>query len=195
MANFVKGFENTMGHEGGYVDDKDDRRGETYRGISRNNFDDWKGWKKIDKHKPINDGFRKKLAQDESLQKDVRDFYKKEFWNRFKGDDIANQELAEEIFDTAVNMGSRVAGRFFQQGLNLLNRDGRLYADLEEDGFVGAKTIEALNKYLKTDKSDLLLKLLNILQGARYIEIMRNNPTQEKYVRGWLSRVSLGKTA
>ena len=181
-----------MEHEGGYVNDKDDRGGETYRGISRNNFGNWKGWKKIDKYKPVNDGFRKKIKQDESLQNDVRDFYKKEFWNRFKGDDIGDQGLAEELFDTAVNMGTRVAGRFLQQGLNLLNRNGSLFEDLEEDGLVGKKSIGALNKYLKTDNAVTLLKLLNILQGARYIEIMRNNPTQEKYARGWLNRVSLG---
>ena len=42
-----------MEHEGGYVDDRDDRGGETYRGISRNNFPDWKGWKKIDGFKPV----------------------------------------------------------------------------------------------------------------------------------------------
>ena len=192
MSDFSKAFEKTMEHEGGYVNDKDDRGGETYRGISRNNFGNWKGWKKIDKYKPVNDGFRKKIKQDESLQNDVRDFYKKEFWNRFKGDDIGDQGLAEELFDTAVNMGTRVAGRFLQQGLNLLNRNGSLFEDLEEDGLVGKKSIGALNKYLKTDNAVTLLKLLNILQGARYIEIMRNNPTQEKYARGWLNRASLG---
>ncbi|MBC8282465.1 MAG: hypothetical protein H8E32_01520 [Nitrospinae bacterium] len=192
MPNFKKAFQKTMGHEGGYVDDIDDRGGETYRGISRNNFEHWKGWRKIDKYKPVNDKFRKKLAEDESLQKDVRDFYKKEFWSRFKGDEISNQALAEELFDTAVNMGWRVAGRFLQQGLNLLNRNESLFEDLEEDGLIGSKSIESLKKYLKNDKPELLLKLLNILQGARYIDIMRNNPTQEKYARGWLNRVSIG---
>ena len=63
--------------------------------------------------------------------------------------------------------------------------------DLEEDGFVGAKTIKALAKFLQKDNPDYLLKLLNILQGARYVEIMKNNPTQEKYARGWLNRVSI----
>lgn len=193
MADFKKAFDNTMGHEGGYVDDRDDRGGETYRGVSRHNFSNWKGWKKIDGLKPVDSGFRDRLTQDDSLQKDVRDFYKKEFWKRFKGDEIADQALAEELFDTAVNMGSRVAGRFFQQGLNLLNRNGSLFSDLEEDGFAGAKTIKALDKYLSSDKPEYLLKILNILQGARYVEIMKNNPIQEKYARGWLNRASIGR--
>lgn len=191
MADFNKAFKNTMEHEGGYVDDKDDRGGETYRGVSRNNFPDWKGWGKIDAHKPVDAGFRDKLAQDGPLQKAVIAFYKKEFWNRFKGDHIGDQALAEEMFDTAVNMGWKVTGRFFQQSLNLLNRNGSLFPDLAEDGFVGAKTIKALEKYLQKDKPDYLLKLLNILQGARYVEIMKNNPTQEKYARGWLNRISI----
>jgi lysozyme family protein len=141
----------------------------------------------------VNENFRNKLAQNNALQKDVSNFYKKEFWNRFKGDEIVNQALAEEIFDTAVNMGWKVAGRFFQQGLNLLNRNGGLFLDLKEDGIVGSKTIKALDRYLKKDNPDYLLKLLNILQGGRYVEIMKNNPIQEKFARGWLNRVSIKK--
>jgi hypothetical protein len=36
-----------------------------------------------------------------------------------------------------------------------------------------------------------LEKTLNILQGARYVEICKNNPSQEAFFRGWLTRVKI----
>jgi len=38
----------TLDLEGGYSNDIDDAGGETYAGISRNNFPDWYGWTIID---------------------------------------------------------------------------------------------------------------------------------------------------
>ncbi|MFM7564688.1 MAG: glycosyl hydrolase 108 family protein, partial [Planctomycetota bacterium] len=35
MADFAIAFDETMINEGGYVDDPDDRGGETYRGVAR----------------------------------------------------------------------------------------------------------------------------------------------------------------
>ena len=37
-------------HEGGYLNDSSDSGGRTYKGISENNFPNWKGWKIINKH-------------------------------------------------------------------------------------------------------------------------------------------------
>jgi hypothetical protein len=33
-----------------------------------------------------------------------------------------------------------------------------------------------------------LVKLMNIQQGARYVEIMAANPAQERFARGWIRR-------
>ena len=46
-------FNKTMGIEGGYVDDPDDRGGETYKGISRKNHPAWEGWEIIDSMKEM----------------------------------------------------------------------------------------------------------------------------------------------
>ena len=43
----------------------------------------------------------------------------------FLGDSIGDQAIANELYDSGVNMGLRRAVRFLQQGLNLLNRDQR----------------------------------------------------------------------
>ena len=80
-----------------------------------------------------------------------------------------------------------------QEGLNLLNRNQRNYADIEIDGDFGAKTLAALNEFLslENDQPDYLLKALNVMQAAFYLDIMRRKPTQEKFARGWLNRVDL----
>ena len=48
MANFIKSYEITCKHEGGYSFDPDDAGGETYKGISRRFNPQWSGWKIID---------------------------------------------------------------------------------------------------------------------------------------------------
>lgn len=194
MADFTKAFAKTMGHEGGWVDDKDDPGGQTYKGVSRRNHPDWTGWKKIDKLRKRSD-FPKCLDSDAELQAAVQAFYKRNFWARFKGDKIADQALAEELFDTGVNMGVGQAVRFLQIALNLLNRNGLLYLDIEVDGGCGPKTCKALDTYLKHDKAELLLKVLNIQQGMQYLELMSENPVMEKYARGWLNRVLFERSA
>ena len=44
MAYFGDAFKKLSIKEGGYVNDKDDAGGETYRGISRKYNPTWQGW-------------------------------------------------------------------------------------------------------------------------------------------------------
>ncbi|MGQ0440576.1 putative peptidoglycan-binding domain-containing protein [Bacillus sp. B-TM1] len=37
------------------------------------------------------------------------------------------------------------------------------------------------------DGEKVMLKILNIMQGQRYIEICERNPTQEQFFYGWIS--------
>lgn len=190
MAKFKDAFTRTMGHEGGYVKDADDLGGETYRGISRKFNPGWVGWTRVDRAKRRR-GFPGNLAPDAALQAGVEAFYKQHYWDKFQGDAIANQAIANEMFDTGVNMGVVRAVEFLQRGLNVLNRNEKLYRDLVPDGAFGPKTLAALRAYLKKDKADLLLKIMNVLQGMHYIEFMNKSPVQEKFARGWFKRVEL----
>ena len=192
MADFRKAYFTTLGHEGGYANDPQDRGGETYRGISRRFYPKWEGWAIIDKAKGDKDKFPQNIDHS-ALYTLVQEFYEDEYWNKFRGDDILNQELANELFDSAVNLGLSRAVRLLQQSLNLLNREGRLYSNIDEDGEYGTKTHETLLAYLRTEPPSLLYKVLNILQGAHYIQVMRNSESQEKFARGWLKRVDFIK--
>ena len=97
--------------------------------------------------------------------------------------------IAEELVDTGVNMGPGVASLFLQQALNGLNSQGHDYADIKEDADVGPGTISALKAFLaKRGKEGeaVLLKALNCLQGARYIELARGRAANEAFLYGWL---------
>ncbi len=188
MADFDEAYAIIAGHEGGYVNDPDDRGGETYKGISRRFHPQWAGWKRIDsaKAKP---GFPAVLDDDATLGNAVKRFYKKHYWDKFSGDALREQEIAVELFDTGVNMGVRRAVRFLQESLNLLNRDERDYKDITADGVFGPVTLRVLRTYLRQERhSRYLLRLMNILQGDLYVTAMRADPPQEKFARGWLSR-------
>ncbi len=189
MAEFTQAFAHVLGHEGGYVDDPADAGGETYKGIARVHHGDWGGFRRIDAARE-RDGFPDVLEEDGILQRQVRKFYKDHYWDRLLGDHITDQALATELFDTGVNMGLRTAVRFLQESVNLLDRGAP--GGLVVDGWLGRKTLDAVHARLSEDGgSAFLLQLINILQGHRYVEIMRANPGQERFARGWLRRVSM----
>ena len=190
MADYHKAYAITLAHEGGYVHDPDDRGGETYRGISRKYHGNWPGWETIDQLKGAAD-FPAGLDRQTELDEQVADFFKAKYWDRFWGDRIPDQQVANELFDTSVNLGPKRAVTFLQAGLNVLNRNERLFEDISEDGAFGKNTLAALKSYLQGDEASILVKICNILQGMHYIEFMRSSPTQEKYARGWLTRVRL----
>lgn len=107
-----------------------------------------------------------------------------------------SERIAAELVDTAVNMGQVIAGQFLQRALNAFNEGNARYPKLGEDGVIGPNTIGALQAFLKWRAKDdgelVMLRALNVLQGARYLDIVRTNPIQQRFVFGWLkNRVTL----
>jgi lysozyme family protein len=170
MADFKTAYKITMAHEGGWANNPADTGGETWRGIARNKHPDWLGWMLVDKAK--HGDFPANLNSVSGLQDMV--------------DQVNNQKIANELFDTSVNMGQGIAALFLQRSLNVSNRNGKDYPDLQVDGNIGPVTINALNNHPRQEQ---VLKLLNTLQGARYISICEANPSQEIFLNSWLSRV------
>jgi lysozyme family protein len=128
------------------------------------------------------------LTRDEAVR-----LYRAEFWEGPGFDQLPSRSLAiaEEVFDTGVNMGVGVAARFLQEALNSLNRQGRDYPDIPPGAFrVGPKTLAGLDAYLKVRGVargvPVLLKALNSLQGARYIQLGQTRPANEDFMFGWL---------
>lgn len=187
MAEFDRAFFVTMKNEGAYSNHKADSGGETYMGISRNNFPDWAGWKIIDTLDNKNS-----LVNDQKMLGLVKDFYKRMFWDTMKLDSCDSNKMAVELFDTAVNAGVGTASKYFQRVLNVINTDNhgrKLFTELTADGVVGLKTITSFN-LLDDSHQDICFKLFNCLQGCHYISICESNPSQKIFMTGWSTRIS-----
>jgi len=185
--SFRSAYIDLIVYEGGYSNDKDDKGGETYKGISRVYNPDWGGWFIIDELKKMSASgyqFSHLLENNQELQRLVQNFYKKEYWDKFRGDDLP-PIISEELFEQSVNLGNwKTAGKQLQKALNLLNRNGKLFDDLKVDGIIGTKTLQAVNKV--NDRR--LLKVLNGLQFMHYYNIDIKHHEYEKFV-GWFDRI------
>jgi lysozyme family protein len=100
-----------------------------------------------------------------------------------------------EIIDTGVNMGVAMTGLFFQRVLNAMNQQQKHYPDLRVDGDCGPRTATAFKSFMAKRGRDgevVMLRALNCLQGARYLEISEKREANEDFTFGWfLNRVEL----
>jgi len=196
MAEFEISFDRTLGNEGGYSNVAKDRGGETWRGIARKFWPNWEGWEIVDRVKAQNwdttAALDTALRCEVSLHQHVRLFYLTNFWrvNRLDLLDARHQEVADKIFDMAVNCGVNMAGKVVQRWLNFGNRDQRDYADLKEDGFIGMVTVAAIGAVLKTRGLRLALFALVCEHYVAYRNIVQADPEQEVFWWGWLARNS-----
>lgn len=183
MAQFGLAYDITCANEGGYSNDPVDNGGETWRGIARNKNPNWGGWPVIDDLKRAT-GFPSTLKTAAQLDVDARAFYKSRYWDALLLDNVNNQDVADKLFDIAVNCGVGFAGKALQRGLDVANQNGAYYADLSVDGKVGNKTITALNCH---PRPDVIFKCLNTIQGEHYIDLAEHDGKQEAFINGWFA--------
>lgn len=178
MSNRQTVIDGIIEREGGYVDDPSDSGGETNYGIT------------VAAARAY--GYAGRMRD---LPREVAfDIYTSRYWDAVRADDLLqlSAAVAEEVVDTGVNCGTSCATRFLQRSLNVLNRRGALYGDLVVDGRAGPATVGALAGYLATREEGVLVKALNCLQGAQYIELAERREKDERFVYGWLrTRVGL----
>lgn len=178
MADFTQAFRLTIAHEGGYVNDPDDPGGETYKGVARKIHSKWDGWPTIDMLKR-QAGFPGNLDKDAELQEAITDFYRVNFWDRVKGDNITDQKVAESIFDFAVNAGVGTSASLAQ-----------LVVETKTDGVIGQESIDKINAF----DTEHFLAAFTVAKIARYVNIVKKRPTSRKYFYGWVIR-ALGENA
>lgn len=165
--------------EGGFVNHPDDRGGPTNFGITLKTYRKYKSNATIEDLKAM-------------LRIEAYTIYEVEYYRNTKIDKLTpiSSLISAEVLDTAVNMGPVVAVRFLQQCLNAFNNKQEFYKDLLVDGIIGQATINAMNVYKQrrgTLGEIVLLKALNCLQGARYIELSQNREANESFVFGWIN--------
>lgn len=123
---------------------------------------------------------------------DAAEIYKRRYWYRPRFDEINKHapKLAEELFDTGINMGPGIAAGFLQRALNVLNRNGRDFGDIAVDRKIGNQTTQALSAFLKKrgpGGEAVLIKAVEALQGARYIRLAEKRSANEAFLYGWLA--------
>lgn len=187
---FDRTYEFTKKFEGGYVNDPTDRGGETFRGISRKSWPCWDGWEMVDdiKEKFGNnpaaiDGFFFHNFEMDCL---VEDFYFENFWTPVADFGLPNL-LTAKLFDTSVNLGKKGGVKVLQKTLNQLDPTSQL----DVDGKYGPKTSQAAFQSIQSkDREDEALTIFSYQQSEYYKDIVANNPSQKKYLNGWLRRAA-----
>ena len=163
MADFFPAFERMIVNEGGYKlhDVPGDRGGMTYAGIARKKNPHWEGWDAIDRGE----------TPSSSL---VRDFYRAEFWDALRGDEIVDQEVAQTLFDFSVNAGLKTAVKLAQ-----------VVCGATPDGVLGPRTLAAVN----ATPAEMFKSRYALAKLARYRDIVTRDRTQLKFLLGWINRL------
>jgi len=188
-ADFQISKERTLGHEGYYSNVATDKGKETWVGISRAIWPGWEGWPIVDNHKAAcgSAGLVDALKADTTLKAMVDRFYYQNFWANHSLE-VLTQELADKIFDMAVNCGVFTAGYVVQRMLNFGNRDQRDYPDLKEDGHMGPVTMAALNKLVGLRGEKVAMAAIVFEHYTVYRDIVKKDPGQEANWWGWFKR-------
>ena len=167
----------TIGKEGGYVNNPNDAGGETKWGITVAVARQYNYF-----------GRMVDLPRETAVR-----IYKEAYFIEPGFDKILtlSPSIADEMFDTGVNCGVSVPAKFLQRSLNVLNRSHSakpMFDDLTVDGKLGPKTYAALAALLALRGAQgevVLLRMLNALQGAYYIEITERREKNEDFTFGW----------
>lgn len=160
MSLFDRAFKFTEENEGGFVDNKKDKGGATFAGISSKWFP--KEYADI-----VN-------SSGEKQHELIKNFYQKEFWNP-QYDKIFDTKLAIRLFDLTVNLGKVPAIKLLQKSFNEVSN-----TKIVEDGGFGSGTLKAVNL------APVPLYPLFIKNAEAYYRKLPDFPT---FGKGWLNRL------
>lgn len=158
--------------EGGFVNDPIDRGGATNMGVTLNTWKsvgyDKNGDKKID----VKD--LKLLSKEDVVKKVLKPYY----WDKWRADEINNQSIANILVDWVYTSG--------KYGITKV----QAMLNLKPDGIVGNKTLSAINDY--PNQRQLFQRIKN--ERLAFIDrIVKNNPSQRRFLKGWKNRINAFK--
>lgn len=176
---FEKILEVTLGHEGGYANNANDAGKETYCGISRRYHPQWDGWSMVDAAKMANGGSLawNTVIKSTELERRVIEFYRSQFWDKYKIGYINDNNIQAIVFDSIVNSGKRAMMQV-QQVLRTLGKDVKV------DGYIGLKTVEAINSCNAKDFYDRFKTV-----REDFYKALAKTGTNSVFLKGWLSRI------
>ncbi len=181
---FEDAFRRTFALEGGEVNDEADRGGHTNYGITQATLDSAR-------QRGVLSGLR---SVSEITPELARRIYLVDYWRALGLEMISHREIAAELFDTAVNMGSGHATMIAQLALDYLGET------LVIDGAMGPRTCGLINVWCRKDPQTLF-KVLNGFQFIAYVELIDGAlvdelqkhfgtyPENQRFARGWMQRI------
>jgi lysozyme family protein len=158
MADFDEAVEITLGHEGSEYTDDPDDGGGPTR------------WGIILADLPPGSTAEdvKNLTRDQATS-----IYRSKYWDPIQGDAIVSQKVANLLFDQGVLNGVSTAVKFVQA-----------IVGAEVDGVFGPETLGKINRTSATK-----IEALFVASGLRrYVGICENDPSQMKFLKGWVNR-------
>ena len=174
----------TLNYEGGYSNDPDDLGKETCRGITIGALNRAKSQGLVPKTLVVKDLMTDLVS--------VRKIYDINYYKAGKCNELPHP-LAFAHFDACVNhgLGGRNkaghavgAGAFLQKTLIYSGYNVKL------DGSVGPITLGVLKECLKTANVEDMVTQYNNFREEYFNNIVKNNPVQKKFLKGWLKRLN-----
>lgn len=157
--------------EGGFVNDPSDSGGATNMGITRTTLKAWR-------ERPVTIRDIKNLTPSEA-RAIYRDRYIKA-----PGLDRLPADLQPVMIDAAVHQGPHAAVSLLQNVLNTVRS-----APIDNDGIIGPITIDAAHESLNRMGADLLLSVIEERRRF-YYRLTAQTPALQKFLKGWLRRLT-----
>ena len=166
MADINKLIPFIREHEGGFVNDPDDLGGATNMGITFATFQSY--CRKKGYPKPT-------IARLKNMSEETwNEIFKTMYWDKWKGDEIWNQAVANILVDWLWASGS--------YGIKIPQR----LMGVLDDGIAGPKTLAAVNSRNPRELFDRIK-----LSRFDFIEdICKKCPANNKFKRGWMNRIN-----
>ena len=151
-------FAMVLKHEGGFVNHPKDPGGMTNLGVTRTNWE-------LYLNRDVTEEEMRALTPEM-----VKPFYKKNYWDRIKGDDLPSG-VDYAAYDLAVNSGTGRAAKYLQQ-----------IAGVTVDGVIGPQSLKAIQK---CDAEDVVDEICNMR-----MDFLKGLGTFETFGKGWTIRVN-----
>ena len=178
----------TVNVEAGYVNNPNDAGGETKCGVTYATANEHKaelvakfGWS----------GRMVDITPEMAMY-----LFKKYWWDKLACDDLLKVHpfIAHRVFDFGINAGRSAGALRLQRILNVMNRQGKDYADIAVDGAIapGGQTVRALQALVAKRGNvgvENVIQLLVDSQGWYYVETAEKRVQNEEFMNGWATRV------